>query len=544
MKRTEFMNQFEMSKRVALSVLGAVIAFSPMALTLRAEAPDLQWTWKGFNRERRFAETPHLQALAANSTYQTIWSGICDTLAASIGERANIQESVSALLLSVPSSDVFLQVWTDGETVSAFNLAVRGEPVQMALVTGAAQGLGWEESVTGSLKGAPESSWRVKSHSPEGGRLEITGFGEWTLVRFQNQGGFRGGSLLENILVHNRPWGEPTEALISVALTPAALQTPRSAATAWSRIEFDLALDQTKTLLSGSIEFDEAPEIDFADWRLPLEAIRDPLASFTAIRNPTEWLPLPKSWIAPLPIEVRSNEQYYLWSEDHGWSMPYVTRFATTFKGDSKTWLDGFSNRLIEKLSPLFSDKGIGQLTKNSEPLQLNWLGIPLLIPHLRAENGESGSFLIGGFLPLNRYTNEPPEELLSAIQDSKNLVYYDWEITPVRFRQATSIKGKLRLIYDIATRTSAAGAVASTPTTAQASWVGLGEAINEGAANAITTISADTPTRWTFTRRSGFGLTALEIVLGLTWLEEIGALEKLKNQPSDASAIPIPTPR
>ncbi len=239
-------------------------------------------------------------------------------------------------------------------------------------------------------------------------------------------------------------------------------------------------------------------------WHVPTNIIREPLISFTAWRGARPWLnrceALTRLGLSPAPNEI------YFWAQ--ALSVPQ-TLMAFPWN-DPTNRVRAMVDPLRELIPVSWQKRGLAQLEWREADHQLIWKSLPLLFPHLRgAEDGGRG-YITGGSFPALQTTNPPPQELLTQFVGKPGLVYYDWEITARRLAQ---LRMQVQLSTLIADR-----ALLRTNTPALP-WL---EEMEQRLGNSATEVVAVSPSEWTLTRRSAMGLTAMEMMGLVCWVESL----------------------
>jgi hypothetical protein len=136
------------------------------------------------------------------------------------------------------------------------------------------------------------------------------------------------------------------------------------------------------------------------------------------------------------------------------------------------------------------------------------WSGLPMLIPHLRAQRSGGHEYLVGGLFPLPVQSNTAPAELFAQVTGRTNLVYYDWELTDQRLPHAR----QSFQLWDIINRRR----MQSTNFATQRWIVETAPLLG----NTITEITLSGPRELSLVRKSDLGLTGFEIALLGRWID------------------------
>jgi len=235
------------------------------------------------------------------------------------------------------------------------------------------------------------------------------------------------------------------------------------------------------------------------NWRLPTNAIHQPLVSFTAARGVGPWL-AKQGWMRPLEIQPQPD-QIFVWALAR---IPFQT-FAAEPVPDAKAVLAQLSQRLSADAS--WERYFISPFTLTNANDEISWRGLPFIMPFVQAVREPAGDFLVGGFFPNPPKAPPPPPELLAAL-NQPNLVYYHWEVTAERLKELPQLSQLLLVLtrHEQINEQSAAG-----------KWL---DHIEPALGSNVTEVTQTTPNELTFKRTAPGGLTALELLALVDWLE------------------------
>ncbi len=263
------------------------------------------------------------------------------------------------------------------------------------------------------------------------------------------------------------------------------------------------------------------------NWRVPTNLIHQPLVSFTAARGIAPWL-VKQTWMRPFAIQPQPD-QVFIWAMGQ---IPFQT-FAAEPVPDGTAALAQLYQQLSAEsgLRSLFFDPVMLTMT-NSE---ITW-DMPFMMPNVRVAQGPGGDFLFGGFFP-NPPKAPPPKPELLAPLNTPNLVCYHWEVTAEQLENLPQLSQLLLVLtrHEQVQPESAAG-----------KWL---DRIKPALGNAITEVTQAAPNELAFKRTAGCGLTAIELLALVDWLEapKFPALD-LRQQPprvrpgrGTASVLPMP---
>jgi len=133
--------------------------------------------------------------------------------------------------------------------------------------------------------------------------------------------------------------------------------------------------------------------------------------------------------------------------------------------------------------------------------------GVPFISPFVQAVREPAGDFLVGGFFENPPRFRPLPPELLAHL-NQPNLVYYHWEITAERLKElpqlsqlALSLTSRYQVEYE-----SVAG-----------KWL---DRAGPALGITVTEVTQTAPNELAFKRTAPGGLTAIELLAFVDWLE------------------------
>lgn len=268
-----------------------------------------------------------------------------------------------------------------------------------------------------------------------------------------------------------------------------------------AKLALSLAGKGESVRTDGTLQFAKPLDWTPEPWEIPTNIIYDPLVGFAAARG-----------IAPLLAYNEDAKKLGITSFPNqmiGWSLtsvPYLTFAAFPQTGASNLLWNTFPQvpNLITNYGKL-----VGEMSWVSNLSQIFWSGLPFMNPTVRAIKSEGREYVLGGLLPPLRSRHKAPAELFEFTSRT-NLAFYDWEITETR------VKSWNRIV-----QSSLIGFFREVPTT-NAPTQALIEALSatNRLGNAITEITVTGPSELTLMRQSHIGLTGLEIVQALRWVD------------------------
>ncbi|HSY73912.1 MAG TPA: hypothetical protein VK810_00435, partial [Dongiaceae bacterium] len=236
-----------------------------------------------------------------------------------------------------------------------------------------------------------------------------------------------------------------------------------------------------------------------AQWRMPTNAIRQPLVSFTAARGFAPWLArqnLPYE-ISPVP------DQVFIWALAQN---PFQT-FAAVPVPNAENALAQLGEKMSDDTN--WQHHFITPFPMAVSSNQISWQCGPFMImPNVTALHEPSGDFLFAGAFPNGPRKKQPlPPELFTRLAQP-GLVYYHWEITAERLQELPQFSQLVLMLtkHQQVNVQSAAG-----------KWL---DKIEPTLGNTVTEVFQTAPDELTFNRKSPGGLNALELLAFVDWLD------------------------
>ena len=299
---------------------------------------------------------------------------------------------------------------------------------------------------------ASRQAWRLLL-TPRLSRLDLARVGEWTLLGLAAETN----RLLSEMSHRIRAEQIPVPAHTSVSsfqldpttrkVRPAAggppgsdywldadLDLPRVASALalgwnlperWPRIAATWAVQGDHVRTTGTLSFAKPLDLQLEPWNIPTNLVRQPLASFCAVRGLRPWLAGQK-WLQDLQIQP-VPDQFCAW--DSG-PTP-LQSFAATPMTNATALLQEVGPRIVTELSPWVTTNAFGAVEFTNEPASLAWSGIPMFTPTIESIATPGGAFLLGRVGPEPPPASKPaPPELFAQLTARPGVVYYDWEVT------------------------------------------------------------------------------------------------------------------
>jgi hypothetical protein len=251
--------------------------------------------------------------------------------------------------------------------------------------------------------------------------------------------------------------------------------------------------------LDGRLIFPQPLALTLEKWRMPVDAIHEPIVSFTAVRGIAPWLEK-QNWAQPYEISPVPN-QIFVWALA---GYPLQT-FAAVPVPNAKKALAQFEQKMSANTN--WQSHFIMPVTMVMTNDQISWRGMPFIAPNLRALHGPAGDFLFAEVFPNGPKSRPLPPELFTQL-DRTNLVYYDWEITSERLKLLPQLT-QLSLMVTRHRQLAAESAALK--------WLNR---IGPTLGPTVTEVTQTAPNELSFTRKSAGGLTAIELTALANWLE------------------------
>jgi hypothetical protein len=260
----------------------------------------------------------------------------------------------------------------------------------------------------------------------------------------------------------------------------------------------------------GTIDFAVDNKWDLEPWRVPVDLIRDPLVSFTAMQGIRPWV-ANQAWARQLELNPVPN-QYFIWAQGE---VPFLTYAAAPVKGASSVFSQ-IASRVPSVIWNRILGFKVGEMAMQTNKSELGWSGLPLLSPFLRPETASGGEYLLAGLFHVVNSTNPAPSELLSQFTGRTNLLMYEWELSQERL-------GQLHVLSQIKELITPAS-LNSQPDTDRTNacmqpWI---TSASTHLGNTITAITVQSPRKLSLSRQSNLGLDGMELMAVLQWLDDV----------------------
>ncbi len=269
-------------------------------------------------------------------------------------------------------------------------------------------------------------------------------------------------------------------------------------------VDIQSRIEDDNVRSTGNLVFADKLNLKAGGWKIPKKTIHDPLISFTAARGVATWLEKQPFYQS---VKLRETpDQLFAWAMNG----PFYLSFAAVPAKDSTAQIKELGKQLEKISRDELAKRGMGSITNIAATSTIQWVNaIPIARPNLAVSEETDDSFIQFSLLPIQRgsFTNAPPEGLLKLVEDRKDLVYYDWEITQARL-------GQLKLIFQLATLFSETPKMAANLATDK--WI---TAVEKSLGNTATELTQANPRELNLVRRSHLGLSAFEIMTLGYWI-------------------------
>lgn len=469
--------------RSALLVLGAAVLWagcreagpSGSGATSSGSALVARWHFVGGDRLRSQTDAPSLRNVLSLPTVSGVGSRLGTNLTRLVLDRVPGSPGRAAEGRIYPLVEAILENESVGEvTTTEWNLAVRGADLPVAALAEAVALL----------------------PRPAGGAAPtvVTTNGWWLAASSPAQAG--------KAAAHLRP-GSPLSGYFDL---PVILGKGHEA---WPKVDVQLVFTNAAVRTSAQLEFAQAPMGELEAWKVPDQFIRDPLVRFSAIRGAgplIERMDWPKFLLGG-----RTPGQVVSWAQPE---VPFRSWFAFPVDDITKR-----VERIHEDVKPFFGTTNQpgpyrGQVALHSNHTAVAVFGKQMACtPRVVGATQAGESYLVVGFFQ-GKTNNAPmPAELLAQLQ-KPNLAFFEWEITSESWPNWNVLAQYNQILL---------GRAPNEPNARAHRWM---SSLTNQLGNAVTQVERQSPTRFTFTRKSDVGLNGLELVALTRWLDAgFGAL-------------------
>jgi hypothetical protein len=271
---------------------------------------------------------------------------------------------------------------------------------------------------------------------------------------------------------------------------------------AWPQISFDVSGRGEYLRSQARLNFREplAPKIE--RWQIPLETIRDPVISFTAIQGLASWLQR-QPFFKELGLQTVPN-QLYLWALSQ---TPFQFQAAVPV-ADAQAAVSRIQKQFVPQLNRILAENAVGEIQPLTNRAGLFWRGLPIIVPYLNATRDGKQDFLHAGVFPVDPPATPPPPQLIEQLTGAKDLRYFEWEITQERLIQLRPLLQLASVFLTISPMST---------NSAAHKWI---DAVEPRLGNTVTEVREISPRELHLVRSSHAGLNGIELLTLASWLE------------------------
>jgi len=343
--------------------------------------------------------------------------------------------------------------------------------------------------------------------------IQFSRVGDWIIVA----AGLQPDSLAGEITTRIHRDGVPFVSAGTNLWLEASLNLPRVAAMSsspffplhlplisqFSTLNFSISGDGGNVITRAKLALSQPLSTQLPPWRLPVDLMREPLASFTAVRG---LQPLLADWPVWRDLQIgTAPDQLFSWSLS---GSPYQVYLAAPLP-DATSQVASLTDHLVQRANPWLAANGYVSFDRAADANGVTWGNLPDIKPFIKSVGTGTDGWLFAGLQPdTNNAATPPPAGMIQDVLRRTNLVYYDWEVTGPRLQPCLQLNQTVRLI----TRQPQISM-----DSASIQWLGM---LIPRLGTSATIINRIGPAEFTLYRRSTLGLTAPELHLLIGWLE------------------------
>jgi hypothetical protein len=402
------------------------------------------------------------------------------------------------LLDNLLSAEWFLQVGDAANGSLEFALAIRLDAGRAQLWQANLENV--LETWTAMSVEKKQNGWELKKHLPPN-LIRFVRVGDWVVFGWGQDKLPLNDELVRRVLAEKRPAPAEKNDWVTADLDWPRLARwfPSLSAVDLPEMRWQAAGRNGNLHLDGNLMFPQPLAMTLEKWRMPTNTIHEPIVSFTAVRGIAPWLEK-QNWARPYEISPVPN-QVFIWAMAQ---VPFQT-FAAAPVPDAKTALVQVNRNILANTN--WQSKLIMPVTLEVTNNRIAWVGMPFIVPEMRAVHEPAGDFLLAGFFPNTPRAKPLPPEVLAQLA-RPNLVYYHWENTVERLKLIPQLS-QLVLMLTRHRQTNMGSAAGK--------WLAR---IEPALGNTLTEVTQTAPNELTFTRTAPGGLTAVEFLALVNWLE------------------------
>lgn len=278
-----------------------------------------------------------------------------------------------------------------------------------------------------------------------------------------------------------------------------------SNATRWPEAEFQITGRGPILRTTARLTYSQPLDLKIESWRIPTHTMGDPVVSFTVVQGIRSWLGQ-QAWWRQLGLPTTPS-QAVGWTIAEipfasylSWEMPEVTN-ALTQLGPK---VPPFLAQYIPKIR-------FGEVAFQTNATRVAWIDLPITEPFVSPAADQDRGFAVAGLFPLVKPRRPLPPELLTQVMGRTNLVYYDWELTTQRINGWRHVKNLYSML---------AGYLPPSTNHTGEAWLSDTNVLDR-LGNTGTELTLASPRELAGVRNSALGLTGLELVALMRWLDD-----------------------
>lgn len=413
------------------------------------------------------------------------------------------------LMRDLLHAESFVQVTGDTNRIDECELAVRLPADRQAYWETNLQAIAeaWTACRGAALATTNLPGWELKKHH-EPNLVRCVRSRGWTLVgcgqdRLPLQEQF-----LRQIKLSGSPATAETNAWLEVAVDTPGLPfvAKRALLTGLPDVRARVTGQGNNLRTEGELVYRDTTSWTLSPWLLPTNLIHEPIISFTAVRGigaSLQRLALADGFKADAcPDQV------------FGWAiagLPMLT-FAVAPLSSPTNFLREVGPQFAARFNPALLSLSLGSIAHDPNSGVTSWRGVPFVGPNAVPLLSHGISYVGIGLMPIPAPLGPaPPPELFAQVTSDTNLVYYDWELTPARLRHWSGLWDLGQMLFRqprLATNQIATN------------WL---SAISTNLGNTATRVTRTQANRLTFARSGTLGMTGIELVALVSWIQSLG---------------------
>jgi hypothetical protein len=353
------------------------------------------------------------------------------------------------------------------------------------------------------------------------GFVWIVSAGDWLVAGRGEDGASTGNGYLRGIARSGRP-GPPLQDSWLEA------QADWSALSPWlpewagyvkpARVNIKIAGEQDNLRLTAQVVYPAAMDWQAEAPAVPADLVRNPLISFTTGGDVAAFLNLSPNFLQ-LDGDPLTN-RFYAWAMSQMMFQTYMA-WPTT---NGTNAMAAISREAPAEFSAKLKKFNGTELRWQERQQRLVLSNLRVMFPSLQLLEAKAGQFLFLAFFPPSPASQPPPDQLLGQVNNRKDLVYYDWELTGRRMHDWLFLGPMLLTRFHDSTDEEDAARLT------EDKWL---EDLSAFAGNTVTEITRVGPNELAVVRDGPVGLTGIEMFLLANWLSQAGLPSMQSSPPS-----------